>query len=105
VKALVEVTEPPLVCTVIVPVDAVTGKAAVMLVDETTVTEELAAPLKLTVAGATKFVPVIVTVAPSLPEVGAKTLIAGAAANALAPQSETSAKIARWKGRFLWFIE
>jgi hypothetical protein len=79
------------------PVDAVGGTVALTLVDDTTVTDELATPPKLTVTGATKFVPVIVTVEYSTPEAGENPLIVGAAANALALQSDTSAKMARWK--------
>jgi hypothetical protein len=68
----------------------------VALVDDTTTTAELATPLKLTVIGATKFVPVSVTIAPSFPDVGAKTLIVGAAANAPTVQNDN---IARMEGR------
>jgi hypothetical protein len=42
--------------------------------------------------GATKFVPVIVTVASNLPDVGEKPLIVGAAAKALAAPSEMIAR-------------
>ncbi len=96
VNALVEVADPPEVCTVIVPVEAVRGTVAAAFVDDDTTTDVLATPLKLTVIGATKFVPVIVTGAPRTADVGVKTLIVGAAAKALAAQSEI---IARRAGR------
>jgi hypothetical protein len=92
VNALDEVLEPPAVCTEIAPVDAVKGTVAAAFVGDDTTTEVLATPLKLTVIGATKFVPVIVTGAPSLPDAGEKALIVGAAANALAAQSGISAR-------------
>ncbi len=100
VNALVEAPEPPDVSTVIVPVAAVSGTVALADVDDTTVTDALAPPLKLTVIGATKFVPVIVTAAFSVPKVGEKTLIVGAAANVLAAPSEIIARRAGMKG---WF--
>jgi hypothetical protein len=104
VKALAEVAEPPASPTVITPVDAVGGREALTLVDETTVTAVLATPLKLTVTGATKFVPVIVTVEYKTPEAGAKALMVGAAAKLVAAQSESIARRTSVKGRFLGFM-
>ncbi len=101
VNALADAPEPPLVCTAIVPVAAVKGTVALTLVDEITVTDGLATPWKLTVIGATKFVPVIVTDVFNVPEVGAKTLIVGAAAKVPAKPSELIARTAKTKHRFL----
>jgi hypothetical protein len=104
VNALDELAEPPDVATVMTPVAAVGGTAVLTLVDDTTVTVVLATPLKLTVTGATKFVPVIVTVEYSTPEAGEKTLIVGVAANELAAPSESIARRTTVKGRFLGFM-
>jgi hypothetical protein len=68
-----------------------------MVVDDETETNVLATPLKLTVAGDTKFVPVIVTVELKMPEAGENPLIVGAAANALAVQSGMIARRTRWR--------
>jgi hypothetical protein len=89
---------------VIVPLDAVLGTVAWIVVDDETEISVLATPLKLTVAGATKFVPVIVTVELRMPEAGEKTLIVGAAANALAEPSEIRGKIRRCKRRFIGLV-
>jgi hypothetical protein len=91
VNALEEVAEPPESVTVIVPVAAVFGTVAWMVFDDETEINVLATPPKLTVAGATKLVPVIVTVELNMPEAGENPLIVGAAANALPAQSEISA--------------
>jgi hypothetical protein len=104
VNALVDVTDPPEAVRVIGPEAAVTGTVALTLVEDTTVTDGLATPLKLTVTGAKKFVPVIVTGVFSVPEAGEKTLIVGTAANAPAAQSEINAKRGRWKRRFFEFM-
>ncbi len=91
-NALAELAEPPDVARVITPVDAAGGKVALTVVDETTVTEVLATPLKLTVTGATKFVPVIVTAEYSTPEAGENAPIVGAAAKMLGAPSKIIAR-------------
>ncbi len=100
-NALEDVAEPPDVDTVIVPVDPVAGTFAWIVVDEETEIKVQATPLKLTVAGETKFEPVIVTVELKMPEAGENPLIVGAAAKLRAAQSEIIARKIRWKRRLL----
>jgi hypothetical protein len=79
VKLLALVTEPPGVVTLIGPVVAPAGTVAVILVALTTL-NVAATPLKVTLVAAVRFVPVIVTVVPTGPKVGANEVIVGAAA-------------------------
>ncbi len=60
------------------PLVAPAGTVTVMLVALPKVTLVEAVPLKDTVALAAKFVPVMVTESPTMPEVGLKEVIAGA---------------------------
>ena len=79
VKSLVLVTEPAGVVTLIGPVVAPAGTVAVILVALTTL-NVAATPLKVTLVAPVKFVPVIVTVVPTGPNVGVNEAIVGAPA-------------------------
>jgi hypothetical protein len=75
VNAVPVVAIPPAVLTVIFPVVALAGTVAVTFVAESLVTVA-ATPWNATVAP-TRWVPMIVTIAPTLPECGLKELIVG----------------------------
>jgi hypothetical protein len=75
-EALVAV--PPGVVTEIVPVVAPEGTVAVICVAELTVNVVALAPLNLTAVAPVRFVPVIVTDAPTAPLAGEKVVIVGA---------------------------
>jgi len=68
---------PPGVVTVTPPVFAPAGTITVIDVSELTVTDVAAVPLKLTVAPATKFVPVIVIELPTIADEGVRAEVVG----------------------------
>jgi len=70
-------TVTPLVVTDMGPSDAPAGTVTVMVVDEPGVTLTGAAPVNCTVAGAVKFVPVMVTIAPTAPLAGLIPVMVG----------------------------
>ena len=74
------VAVPPGVVTLTLP-EVPAATTAVMLVAETTLNDVAAVPPKLTAVAPVKFVPVIVTVAPTAPEVGVKLVIVGTGTN------------------------
>jgi len=74
------VAMPPGVVTLTLP-EVPAATTAVMLVAETTLNDVAAVPPKLTAVAPVKFVPVIVTVAPTAPEVGVKLVIVGTGTN------------------------
>ena len=79
VKELEEVAVPPGVVTEIVPVVAPFGALVAMWL--ASVTEKVAVvPLNLTLVAPVKFVPVIVTLVPTMPLAGEKLVMVGAAA-------------------------
>jgi len=82
---------PPDVVTLIFPVVAPVGTVAVILVEETTVNVMAAVVLNFTAVAPVKFVPVIVAIAPTAPDVGEKLVTVGAAAKAVGPQEKQSA--------------
>jgi hypothetical protein len=63
-----------------VPVFAPVGTVTVMLVAETTLNVVAVVPSNLTAVASVKFVPVIVTLVPTKPEVGENDVMVGAAA-------------------------
>ena len=67
---------PPGVVTLTSP-EAPLPTFAVIVVKETTVKDEAATPPKLTVFAPSKFVPVIVTIAPEMPLVGVQEVTVG----------------------------
>ena len=78
VKLLALVAVPPSVVTVTLPVVAPAGIVAVICVAETTVKATPATPLNATALAFVRFVPVRVTTAPTIPEVGASAVTVGA---------------------------
>ena len=70
------VAVPPGVVTLTLP-EVPDATTAVMLVAETTLNDVAAVPPKLTAVAPVKLVPVMVTVAPTAPEVGVKLVIVG----------------------------
>jgi len=74
------VAVPPGVVTLTLP-EVPDATTAVMLAAETTLNDVAAVPPKLTAVAPVKFVPVIVTVAPTAPEVGVKLVIVGTGTN------------------------
>jgi len=74
------VAVPPGVVTLTLP-EVPAATTAVMLVAETTLNDVAAVPPKLTAVAPVKLVPVMVTVAPTAPEVGVKLVIVGTRAN------------------------
>jgi len=77
VKSPALVPVPDGVVTVILPLVAPAGTAVLICVGEITV-KVAAVPLKRTLVEPVKFVPVIVTLVPTVPEVGVKDVIVGA---------------------------
>jgi hypothetical protein len=91
------VAVPPEVVTLSFPVVTPVGATAVMVV--ALVTEKLlaAVPLNLTAVAPVKFVPVRVTIVPTVPLVGMKLVIVGAAAARERPVNIREMKrLARW---------
>ena len=84
-KPVVDVNVPPVAATTIAPEVAPTGTVAVIVVSFTTVKALAAKPLNVTPVAPVNPVPVIVTVAPSVPNNGLKELSdeAGAAASVI----------------------
>jgi hypothetical protein len=82
-------TVTPLVITEIGPSDAPAGTVAVILVDELNVAVAVIPLKNLTVTGALKFVPVIVTAAPTAPLTGEKLVIVGEASTSKFEPLET----------------
>jgi len=76
VKLLAEVAVPPGVVTEILPVVAPVGTVAVIWVELLTA-KEAVVPLNLTAVAPVRFVPAIVTVAPTAPVVGEKLVTVG----------------------------
>ena len=72
--------------TLILPVVAPVGTVAVIEVEDRTV-KVVAVVLTLTAVAPVKLVPVIVSVAPTAPDVGVKLVTVGAAAKAEDPQT------------------
>jgi hypothetical protein len=72
-----ELTVPPGVVTAIFPVTAPAGTMAVICVSLLTVKVVAATPPKATAVDPVKCVPVMVTLVPTVPEVGVKELIVG----------------------------
>jgi hypothetical protein len=72
------VAVPPAVVTLIVPVVAPTGTAAVICVEELTVKLLALVPLNFTADAPVKFAPAMVTLVPTVPLVGEKLLMLGA---------------------------
>ena len=77
VKVPVLVAVPPRVVTVTLPVVAPAGTEVVICVADTTVKAVTAMPLNATAVAVVRFVPVRVIAAPTIPEVGARTVTVG----------------------------
>ena len=80
VKLVALVAMPPPVVTLMVPLVVPAATVAVICVSEFTVNEEASVPLNVTIAAPVKLVPVMVTLVPTGPLVGAKLVMLGAGA-------------------------
>ena len=78
VKLELLVAVPPGVVTLIGPVVAIAGTVAVSVVDSNTLKLIALAPLNITAVAPVKSVPVMVTLVPTGPLVGAKLVMVGA---------------------------
>jgi hypothetical protein len=92
VKLDVLVAVPPGVVTVIVPVVAPVGTVAVIFVSELTM-KAAVTPLNLTEVAPVKFVPLIVTVDPTGPDIGENEVMVGAE---VAPSTWTNPDVTLW---------